>query len=105
MALAAWVPPLIGSLAAVCTTAAFVPQVVRVWRLRSASAISLVTFSVFAVGTAGWLVYGLLIASAPVVVANGVTLGLALTLVALKVRFDATARPRGPLGDRGVPPA
>jgi MtN3 and saliva related transmembrane protein len=79
---------LIGSVAAVCTTGAFVPQVVRLWRLRSAAEISLLTFLVFSVGTFAWLVYGLLIRSLPVIGANAVTLGLALTMVVLKLRYD-----------------
>ena len=61
-----WLPTLIGSVGAVCTTGAFVPQVVRVWRLKRADEISLVTFLAFAVGTSVWLVYGFLIDSIPV---------------------------------------
>jgi MtN3 and saliva related transmembrane protein len=74
----------------VCTTGAFVPQVVRVWRLKRADEISLVTFLAFAVGTSVWLVYGFLIDSIPVIVANGVTLVLALTIVVLKLSYDRT---------------
>lgn len=85
-----WLPTLIGSVGAVCTTGAFVPQVVRVWRLKRADEISLVTFLAFAVGTSVWLVYGFLIDSIPVIVANGVTLVLALTIVVLKLSYDRT---------------
>lgn len=84
---------LIGAVAAICTTSAFVPQVVRVWRLRSASQISLATFLVFSVGTFGWLVYGVLIGSYPVVLANAATFALALALVAMKLRYDRAGRP------------
>ena len=84
---------LVGSVAAVCTTGAFVPQVVKVWRLKSAEDISLATFLVFAVGTAVWLVYGYLISSIPVILANGVTLVIALTIVGLKLNYDRVARP------------
>ncbi|HTT44987.1 MAG TPA: SemiSWEET transporter [Thermoplasmata archaeon] len=79
---------LVGYVAAICTTGAFVPQVLRVWRLQSAQDISLTTFLVFSLGTVVWLVYGLLIDSLPVILANGVTLALALTIVALKLNFD-----------------
>ncbi|HYA71396.1 MAG TPA: PQ-loop domain-containing transporter, partial [Thermoplasmata archaeon] len=51
MALPPWSATLIGSIAAVFTTAAFVPQVARVWRLKRADEISLTTFLAFAVGT------------------------------------------------------
>jgi MtN3 and saliva related transmembrane protein len=79
---------LVGSVAAVLTTGAFVPQVVRVWRRRHARDISLPTFAIFAVGVAVWLVYGLLVDSIPIIGANILTLALAVTLVALKVKFD-----------------
>lgn len=88
MPLSTDVATIVGLVAAACTTVAFVPQVVRVYRLRSADAISLTTFALFSVGTAVWLVYGLLIGSVPVIVANAFTLGLALAILALKVYWD-----------------
>ncbi len=92
MSIPSWSATLIGSIAAFCTTAAFVPQVVRVWRLKSSEQISLTMFLVFSVGTLAWLVYGLLIRSDPVILANGVTLGLSLTMVSLKVNYDRRTR-------------
>ena len=79
---------IVGLVAAACTTIAFVPQVIRVYRLRNADAISLATFALFSAGTAVWLVYGLLIGSIPVIVANALTLGLALAILGLKVYWD-----------------
>jgi len=96
MALPAWSATLIGSLAAVCTTAAFVPQVVRVWRLRAADEISLATFLVFGVGTFVWLLYGIVIGSWPVILANGVTFVLSLSIVFLKLNFDRKTRRAAP---------
>jgi len=92
MTLPSWAPTLIGSVAAVCTTGAFVPQVVRVWRLKSAGEISLTTFLVFALGTFVWLIYGLLLDSIPIVLANAITLVLALTIVFLKLNYDRVER-------------
>lgn len=83
---------LVGSVSAVLTTAAFVPQVVRVWRLRDAKDISFPTFAIFSVGLAGWVGYGTLVSSVPVVAANALTLVLALVILALKVKFDRTSR-------------
>lgn len=97
MALAPWFPTLIGIVAAICTTGAFVPQVVRVWRLKRADEISLTTFLLFSVGTLIWLVYGLFIDSLPVVLANAATMGLAVTILILKLTYDRAGRPgRGP---------
>ncbi len=79
---------LAGYCAAVCTTLSFVPQLVRVWRLRSARDISLTMFLVFSIGVFLWLVYGISIHSIPVILANAVTLALSLAILFLKVRFD-----------------
>ena len=78
-----------GSIAAVCTTISFLPQLVRVWRRKSASDISLTMFLLFSFGVACWLLYGLGIGSAPITAANAITLALALTILSLKLRYDA----------------
>jgi MtN3 and saliva related transmembrane protein len=78
----------IGIAAAVCTTVSFVPQLLRVWRLRSAREISLTMFLVFSLGVFLWLLYGIRIHSIPVILANGATLALSLAILSLKVRFD-----------------
>ena len=78
----------IGLVAGTCTTISFVPQLIRVWRLRSAREISLTMFLVFSLGTFLWLLYGILIRSLPVILANAVTLALSLAILALKLRFD-----------------
>ncbi|MBI5479177.1 MAG: SemiSWEET transporter [Deltaproteobacteria bacterium] len=77
----------LGTVAGVLTTAAFVPQVVKTWRTRSARDISGVMFAAFSIGVALWIVYGVLVRSAPVVVANSVTLLLALAVLGMKARF------------------
>jgi MtN3 and saliva related transmembrane protein len=91
MEIPTWSVTLIGSVAGLCTTAAFLPQAIRVWRLKRAEEISLTTFLVFSIGVLVWLIYGLFLDSLPIVLANGVTLVLALTIVALKLKWD-----RGP---------
>jgi len=78
----------IGSVAAVCTTASFLPQLIRVWQRKSARDISLSMFLLFSLGVAGWLVYGFGIGSGPVIAANGITLVLAVAILVLKLRYD-----------------
>ena len=78
----------IGLMAAVCTTVSFVPQLIRVWRLRSAREISLIMFLIFSLGTFLWLLYGIFIHSVPVILANAVTMALSLAILALKLYFD-----------------
>jgi MtN3 and saliva related transmembrane protein len=88
-----WSITLIGSIAGVCTTVAFLPQVIRVWRLKRADEISLLTFLVFSIGTLVWLIYGLLVASWPIIVANGVTFVLSMTILSMKLKWDRRSSP------------
>ena len=78
----------IGYAAAAMTTVSFVPQLLRVLRLRSARDISLGMFLIFSLGTFAWGVYGLLLHSAPVFIANGLTFVLSVSILVLKLRFD-----------------
>ena len=75
----------IGYSAAFLTTAAFLPQAYKSWRTRDLSGISLPMYTLFTFGVAVWLVYGVLIASAPVIAANAVTLLLSSTVLLLKI--------------------
>lgn len=78
----------VGMLAAFLTTAAFVPQVLRVIRTRDTNAISLLMYLMFATGVALWCLYGLLLGLWPVVLANGITLALSLVVIVFKLRHD-----------------
>jgi MtN3 and saliva related transmembrane protein len=75
-----------GYAAALCTTGAYVPQVLRVWRTRSTKDISLRTFAVLVTGLTLWLVYGFWRGEIPLIAANSVTLMLASTILYFKVR-------------------
>lgn len=77
----------LGFIAGVLTTVAFVPQVVKIWRSKQAHDISLGMFVLFSIGVALWIAYGVLISSVPVILANSVTLTLALLILALKLYF------------------
>ncbi|MEP4378607.1 MAG: SemiSWEET transporter [Alphaproteobacteria bacterium] len=79
-------PDLIGGVAAVLTTIAFVPQVVKSWQTRSTRDISLGMFVIFGTGLSLWLVYGFIIESRPIIVANVVTLMLVAAMIAMKLR-------------------
>jgi len=77
----------IGYLAATLTTCSFVPQALHTFRTRDVRGISLSMYAAFTVGIALWLVYGLLLQAWPLVVANAVTLALAGTILAMKIRY------------------
>jgi MtN3 and saliva related transmembrane protein len=77
----------LGLVAGALTTVAFVPQLLKTWRSRSARDVSLGMFVLFTLGVALWLTYGLLTGAMPVIAANAVTLALALAILAMKVRY------------------
>ena len=78
---------LIGSVAAFLTTVSFLPQAWLSFRTRDVSGVSLGMYSVFTVGVALWLAYGWLLRSWPMVIANIVTLALALAILGMKLVY------------------
>jgi MtN3 and saliva related transmembrane protein len=80
----------IGTLAAVLTTASFLPQAWHTFRTKDVSGISLGMYSAFTSGVACWLVYGWLLGAWPVVIANCITLALASAILVMKVRYRET---------------
>lgn len=85
---------LVGYLAATLTTIAFVPQTWKTFRSRSAAGVSLRMYLIFTAGVTLWLAYGLLIGAWPVIVANCVTLVLALFILVMRVKYGDPTRPR-----------
>jgi MtN3 and saliva related transmembrane protein len=77
---------LIGYFSAFLTTLAFVPQAYHSWKTRALSGVSLPMYSLFSLGVAGWLIYGLLIVSWPIILANSITLVLACAVLCLKLK-------------------
>jgi MtN3 and saliva related transmembrane protein len=77
---------LIGYFSAFLTTFAFVPQAYHSWKTRDLSGVSLPMYSIFSLGVLGWIVYGALITSWPIIVANSVTLLLACAVLCLKLK-------------------
>ena len=84
----------LGSAAALLTTLAFVPQVWHTFRTRDVSGISLAMYSAFTLGIVLWIAYGVGIGAWPVIIANTVTLLLALCILGLKVVIDRRRRKR-----------
>ncbi|MDI6806592.1 MAG: SemiSWEET transporter [Candidatus Aenigmarchaeota archaeon] len=76
----------VGLIAAICTTTSFLPQVIQSWRTRSTKDISLPMYAVLVVGVFLWLVYGVLINKLPIILANGITLALALSILFIKIK-------------------
>ena len=77
----------IGIAAALLTTLCWIPHALRTLRTRDTRAISLVTQASFTVGIGLWLVYGILLGSMPLILANAVSFVLVATILAMKLRF------------------
>ena len=78
---------LLGYIGALLTTASFIPQAIMTIRSRDTRGISRGMYVIFTIGVAFWLAYGIAIDSLPMILANTVTLGLAGTVLALKLRY------------------
>lgn len=84
---------LIGTVAACLTTASFIPQAWHTFRTRDVSGISLGMYSLFTLGVALWLVYGILLTAWPIIIANVITTSLALAILLMKLRYRGSEAP------------
>ena len=78
---------IVGFTAGALTTIAFVPQVIKIWKSKRASDISMGTFAIFSFGVTMWLLYGIQLGAVPIILANGVTLVLSLTILFFKFQY------------------
>ncbi len=78
---------LIGTLAACLTTCSFLPQAIKTFRTKDVSGISLSMYGIFTAGVALWLAYGVLLGAWPIIIANAVTLSLALSIFLMKLKY------------------
>jgi len=84
----------LGLLAGTVTTLSFLPQVIKIYKSRSAKDISLGWVASLTFGVALWLAYGLMIGELPVILSNMVTLVLAGAILAMKLWFERAASTR-----------
>jgi MtN3 and saliva related transmembrane protein len=78
---------LIGTVAAILTTASFFPQAWHTFRTRDVSGISLGMFSLLTLGVGMWTAYGILLQAWPIIIANTITFTLALMILLMKLRY------------------
>jgi len=76
----------VGYAAAVITTAAFLPQVIKSFRTGETKHISLGMYVLFCMGIILWLIYGLMLRAQPIILSNVVTLILAGAILLMKLR-------------------
>ncbi len=77
---------IIGYLAALLTTFSFLVQAIQSWRTRELSGISVGMYSMFTLGVALWLIYGIAIESWPLIVTNALTFLFALSILLMKLK-------------------
>jgi MtN3 and saliva related transmembrane protein len=81
----------LGFMAGSLTTLSFVPQVHKAWRTKRCDDLSLGMLLAFGMGVLLWLLYGVLMAASPIIVANAITLALILALLWLKTRYGKSS--------------
>ena len=79
---------IIGISAGLCTTIAFVPQVVKVAKTKKTDGISLWMYIIFIIGIFLWLIYGILIKSYEIILANTITFPLAIYVLVYVIKND-----------------
>ena len=78
---------IIGFIAAILTTAAFLPQVYKTWKTKDVSGLSLPMLIIFFVGIVAWLIYGFLKESPSMIFANSITLVSSFLLLYFKITY------------------
>ncbi len=78
---------LIASIAGMCTTVSFFPQVIKVYRTRHTKDLSMTMYIIFSCGVFLWFIYGAFMHSWPIMIANGVTFILSAYILAMKLKY------------------
>jgi len=81
----------VGTAAALCSITSFAPQMIKIWKERDASAVSLKTYSLTVTCFVLWTIYGVMTSAWPVAVANACALVMAAGVLAMKWRFSRGA--------------
>tara|TARA_B100001057_G_scaffold482595_1_gene558213 strand:+ start:16114 stop:16374 length:261 start_codon:yes stop_codon:yes gene_type:complete len=77
---------IIGLSAAFLTTSAFIPQVYKIYKKKNADGISLTMYIILLSGVILWLIYGILIGSLSIILANSITAILQLSIILFKLK-------------------
>ena len=77
-----------GYLAAILTTTAFLPQLIKTIKTQKADDVSLITLIMFICGVFSWVIYGYLISSIPILTANVITFLLNFSILISKVSYS-----------------
>lgn len=78
---------IVGTAAALCSITSFAPQLIKIWKERDASSVSLKTYSLTVTCFVLWTTYGVLTQAWPITIANAFALVMASAVLAMKWRF------------------
>jgi len=78
---------ILGIMAGTLTTISFIPQVIKIYKMKQAKDLSITTFCLFSCGVFLWFIYGIVIREWPIILANGITLILITSIIAMKIRY------------------
>ena len=78
---------IIGFIAGIITTAAYLPQVYKIWKTKKTDGVSLFMYLVMFIGISLWLFYSLIIDRPSLILANTVTLLIVSTIIYFKIKF------------------
>ena len=78
---------IIGFSAATLTTGSFIPQVVKAWKDKETKDLSLIMYIAITIGFSLWLIYGIMIVSWPVTIANAIVLVFTISILGLKIKY------------------
>lgn len=81
-------PEYIGFFAATLTTSAFMPQAYKIWRSKTSDGLSLAMYVIMGTGTLGWLLYGIMIQSPSVIVANTMSISIIIFIITFILRAN-----------------
>lgn len=78
----------LGLFAGACITISVIPQIIKIWKIKKVKQISLLNYSILTFGIALWIVYGVLKKDWPIIVSNGISFLLNLTMVYFIIYYE-----------------
>ncbi len=78
---------ILGLVAGTLTTSALLPQIIKIWKTKSAEDISLMMFGSLCLGVVLWLVYGILVKDLPLMIFNGIGLSFDIAVLILTLKY------------------
>jgi MtN3 and saliva related transmembrane protein len=77
----------IGTAGGIVSSVTFLPQVIKIWKTKSAKDLSMMTLFFLILNVSLWLTYGLLKTDFPLIITNSIVLTMILIMVYFKLKF------------------